>query len=309
MPEPEKIIGNSEVMQRLFEVVSKVATTDANVLLLGENGTGKGLIAQAIHKRSTRKNHPFVNVDLGAISSTLFESELFGHTKGAFTDAKEDREGRFEMANGGTLFLDEIGNIPVFLQSKLLHVIQSGENTRVGSNRALKVDVRLICATNMPLRQMVEEKRFRQDLLYRINTVEIALPPLRERKDDIWLLANHFISDFNKSYHKGISGIHPLAMEKMAEYFWPGNIRELRHAIERAVIMTESDTLQADDFDFKHTPELDNTLKLDSYNLEEVEKKVIRKVIGKHGGNISRAARELGLTRTSLYRRIEKYGL
>ena len=306
---PEKIIGSSEVMHRLLEVVTKVAATDANVLILGENGTGKSLVAQAIHKQSGRNNHPFVNVDLGAISSSLFESELFGHTKGAFTDAKEDREGRFETADGGTLFLDEIGNIPVFLQSKLLHVIQSGENIRVGANRAVKVDVRLICATNMPVREMVAEKMFRQDLLYRINTVEIVLPPLRERKDDIWILADYFIDEFNKNYRKNISGIHPLAREKLAAYNWPGNIRELRHAIERAVIMTESDMLQAEDFDLKQTPEWDNTLKLDSYNLEEVEKKVIRKVIGKHGGNISRAAKELGLTRTSLYRRIEKYGL
>jgi two-component system response regulator HydG len=284
-----------------------VAATDANVLILGENGTGKELIARAIHHRSLRKNNSFVPVDMGAITETLFESELFGHKKGAFTDAREDRPGRFELANDGTLFLDEIGNLSLSLQSKLLSALQSRNVTRVGSNQSVAVNIRLICATNMPLHKMVQEGTFRQDLLYRINTVEIQVPPLCERTDDIPLLANHYLEYYAKKYHKQIGKIAAGAVEKLKRYAWPGNIRELQHAIERAVIMTDSDTLQESDFLFSRS--LTATASPDTLNLDEVEKTAIVKALQLHSGNISKAADELGLTRASLYRRMEKYGI
>src|SRR5690606_21061795 len=227
-----EIIGQSATMQRIFQTIDRVAHTDANVLILGENGTGKELIARAIHRNSSRKQESFVTVDLGSITETLFESELFGHKKGAFTDAKEDRAGRFELANGGTLFLDEIGNLSMPLQAKLLTVIQNRRVSRVGSNKETPVDIRLICATNMPLYEMVKENRFRQDLLYRINTIEIEVPPLRERIEDIPVLANHFLKHYNARYEKSISKISDAALTRMHKHTWPGNIRELQHAIE-----------------------------------------------------------------------------
>ncbi|NBW38121.1 MAG: sigma-54-dependent Fis family transcriptional regulator [Cytophagia bacterium] len=267
------IIGESPAIKDVFTIIDKVAKTDANVLILGENGTGKELIA-----------------------------------RGAFTDAREDRPGRFELANGGTLFLDEIGNLSMSLQSKLLSALQSRQVTRVGANQALPVDIRLICATNMPLQKMVQEGTFRQDLLYRINTVELQVPPLSERMDDIPLLAKHYLNYYSKKYHKNVGTIAQEAMDKLKRYPWPGNIRELQHAIERAVIMTDSSSLQESDFLFSRSMNNTNAAS-DTLNLDEVEKTAIVKALSMHGGNISKAADELGLTRASLYRRMEKYGL
>jgi DNA-binding NtrC family response regulator len=305
-----EIIGQSGQMHKIFQTIDRVAKTDANVLILGENGTGKELIARAIHRNSARKNENFVSVDLGSITETLFESELFGHKKGAFTDAKEDRAGRFELANGGTLFLDEIGNLSLPLQAKLLTVIQNRKVSRVGSNKDTPIDIRLICATNMPLYDMVKENRFRQDLLYRINTIEIEIPALRERFEDIPLLANHFLKHYAQKYDKIVNRISEGAMARMHKHPWPGNIRELQHSIERAIILSTSSVLQPEDFNFAQTASReDGNLSLEQYNLEEVEKLLIRKVLKKYNGNITQAASELGLTRSSLYRRLEKYGL
>lgn len=304
------IIGNSPSMRNIFSIIDKVAQTDANILILGENGTGKELIARAIHDRSLRKEEIFVGVDMGSITESLFESELFGHKRGAFTDAKEDRAGRFEVADKGTLFLDEIGNLSMPLQSKLLTVLQKREVTRIGTNKSLAVDIRLICATNMHVHEMVSKNSFRQDLLYRINTVEIFLPPLRERHDDIPILANHFLKTYAQKYRKNFSKITPAALDLLQRYNWPGNIRELQHALERAIIMAEGTELDARDFFFlsaKPTAEkIQATLTL---NLDDMERSTIQRAIDKNGGNISKAAKELGLTRASLYRRLEKYGL
>ena len=301
------IIGNSPVIKDVFALIDKVAKTEANILILGENGTGKELIARAIHQKSMRKDSSFVSVDMGAITETLFESELFGHKKGAFTDAREDRPGRFELANGGTLFLDEIGNLSLSLQSKLLTALQSRQVTRVGSNQSMEVDIRLICATNMNLHQMVKDGKFRQDLLYRINTVEITIPPLSERGDDIPMLANHFLNHYSKKYRKDVLSISPEALTKLKKYAWPGNVRELQHAIERALIMADSPTLQESDFLFSRKG--NEAINADTLNLDEVEKAAVAKAIQLHNGNISKAADELGLTRASLYRRMEKYGI
>lgn len=301
------IIGESGSIKDVFALINKVAKTDANVLILGENGTGKELIARAIHQRSLRKDNSFVAVDMGAITETLFESELFGHKKGAFTDAREDRPGRFELATGGTLFLDEIGNLSLSLQSKLLSALQSRQVTRVGSNQHVPVDIRLICATNMPLLKMVQEGTFRQDLLYRINTVEIHVPPLSDRVEDIPLLANHYLHYYAKKYHKPVNNIATEAMDKLKRYAWPGNIRELQHAIERGVIMTDSASLQETDFLLSRS--LSSGPPTNTLNLDEVERAAIAKALQMHNGNISKAADELGLTRASLYRRMEKYGL
>lgn len=302
-----EIIGESSAIKEVFGLVEKVAKTDANVLILGENGTGKELIARAIHQRSLRKDNSFVSVDMGAITETLFESELFGHKKGAFTDAREDRPGRFELANGGTLFLDEIGNLSLSLQSKLLSALQARQITRVGSNQAIPVDIRLICATNMPLHQMVKDGTFRQDLLYRINTVEIKVPPLADRMEDITLLAQHYLDHYARKYHKPVTTISPGATDKLKRYAWPGNIRELQHSIERAVIMTDSPSLQESDFLFSRP--VSSSASPETLNLDEVEKAAIVKALSLYSGNISKAADELGLTRASLYRRMEKYGL
>lgn len=305
-----EIIGQSAAMQKIFQTLDRVARTDANVLLLGENGTGKELLARAIHKNSSRQHENFVSVDLGSITETLFESELFGHKKGSFTDAKEDRAGRFELANNGTLFLDEIGNLSMPLQAKLLTVLQNRRVSRVGANKETPVNIRLICATNMPLYDMVKENRFRQDLLYRINTIEVEIPPLRERIEDIPLLATHFVKYYATKYEKAVSKISEGAMTRMHKHGWPGNIRELQHAIERAVILSNSTILQPEDFNFTATTvKEEGQLSLEQYNLDEVEKLLIRKVLKKYNGNITQAASELGLTRSSLYRRLEKHGL
>jgi len=304
-----EIIGESKAIKDVFNIIDKVSKTDANILILGENGTGKELVARAIHQRSNRASNNFVSVDMGAITETLFESELFGHKKGAFTDAREDRPGRFELAQKGTLFLDEIGNLSLSLQSKLLSVLQSREVTRVGSNQPIAVDIRLVCATNMPLYDMVQQGTFRQDLLYRINTVELQIPALRDRFEDIPMLANHFLATYAQRYRKSIHSISPQALEKLKRYPWPGNIREMQHAIERAVIMTDDEELQEADFFFNRTMVNSGNGNSGTLNLDEVEKNAIKRAIELHDGNISKAADELGLTRASLYRRMEKYGL
>ena len=304
-----EIIGDSPAMQQVFQLIEKVAKTDANVLILGENGTGKELIARAIHRKSLRNGKTFVNVDLGAVTESLFESELFGHLKGAFTDAQKDRMGRFEVASGGTLFLDEIGNLNQPLQAKLLTVLQNRAVLRVGSNTPIPIDIRLICATNMPLYEMVEEHQFRQDLLYRINTVEIKLPSLKDRPTDIPALTEHFLKMYCKKYQTKLLKLKKATLDKLMGYSWPGNIRELRHAIERAVILCDGDELGADDFILSSKSQEKSDLNFDKYNLELIEKWAIRKVLTKHAGNISRAADELGLTRPALYRRMAKYDL
>lgn len=304
------LIGQSPKMKSVLNTVQKVAVTDANVLILGENGTGKELVARAIHRASNRKDQVFISVDLGAISESLFESELFGFKKGAFTDAKEDRAGRFEAANKGTIFLDEIGNLSFGLQSKLLSVLQNRKVVRLGTHKEIPIDVRLICATNMPLYQMVNESKFRQDLLYRINTVEIQVPPLRERHEDISLLVEHFLESYCKKYKIPLKRLNASTQKRLDKHNWPGNIRELQHAVERAVIMSDNNMLEPHDFFISRMDDENNESALPAnLNLEETEKMLIRKVIDKHGGNISKAAKELGLTRASLYRRIEKYGL
>jgi DNA-binding NtrC family response regulator len=304
------IIGQSASMKNIFSIIDKVAQTDANILILGENGTGKELIARAIHDRSLRKDEIFVGVDMGSITESLFESELFGHKRGAFTDAKEDRAGRFEVADNGSLFLDEIGNLSMPLQSKLLTVLQKREVTRIGTNKSIPVDIRLICATNMHVHEMLMENTFRQDLLYRINTVEIFLPPLRERQDDIPVLANHFLKSYAQKYRKEFKGLTSAALDLLQRYGWPGNIRELQHAIERAIIMAEGNELDSRDFFFLSAkPVADKAPQSITLNLNDMEQTTIQRAIDKNGGNISKAAKELGLTRASLYRRLEKYGL
>ena len=297
-------------MDQLLSSVQKVAITEANILILGENGTGKELVARAIHKASSRKNEVFISVDLGAISETLFESELFGSKKGAFTDAIEDRAGRFEAANKGTIFLDEIGNLTLSLQSKLLSVLQNRKVVRLGTNKEIPIDVRLICATNMPLYQMVQENKFRQDLLYRINTVEVKVPSLKDRLEDLPLLIDHFLKIYCKKYNLPLKRVSSSTIKRLEKHNWPGNIRELQHSVERAVIMSESQVLEPTDFFLSQMDNLKpEDINQSSLNLEETEKMLIRKVIDKYGGNISKAAKELGLTRASLYRRIEKYDL
>jgi two-component system response regulator HydG len=303
------IIGISDEMQKVFATIQKVATTDANILIIGENGTGKELVARAIHRQSNRADEIFLNVDMGALSESLFESELFGYVKGAFTDAKEDKAGRFEIASGGTLFLDEIGNLSFNLQMKLLSVLQNRTVTRLGSNIPKPIDIRLVCATNLPLEELISEKRFRQDLLYRINTVEINLPPLRKRIEDIPLLVEHFLKIYCKKYSKPEKGITPAALKRLEKYHWPGNVRELQHAVERVIIMNDAEKLQPEDFYFSVQDVKEDNLKLNNFDLEEAEKLLIIKAVSKNNGNLTKAAKELGLTRASLYRRLEKYGL
>lgn len=305
----QDIVGQSEVMNRVFETIEKVAKTPANVLITGENGTGKELVARALHRRSGRSDEVFINVDIGAISENLFESELFGHTKGAFTDAKEARPGRFEVADGGTLFLDEIGNLPLALQSKLLSAIESLKVTRLGSNEPVNVDIRLICATNESIEYLSDENQFRQDLLYRINTIHIKVPALRERKEDIVLLTRHFIDKYSQKYDKHITTVTDTVLGELKKYRWPGNVRELEHAVERAVIMADSAVLHTDDFLLSQPKRADDAPDIENYNLETVEQTVIQKALDKFDGNISKSAEELGISRAALYRRMEKYDL
>lgn len=306
----KELLGDSEVMQQIFYKIEKIAPTDANILILGENGTGKDLIAKAIHQQSLRAVNHFVKVDVGALTESLFESELFGHKKGAFTDARDDRMGRFEAANNGTLFLDEIGNIPLHMQAKLLSVLQNRQVIRLGSNEPLAIDIRLICATNVGLSELANENRFRKDLIYRINTVEIIVPPLRKRGNDIILLAKHFSKIYSNKYMKPMPEFDTKALEKLLNHHYPGNVRELQYIIERAVIMADEDILQAKDLIFSP---IESTVAAENETadtkLSAVEKNTILKVIEKHNGNITKAAKELGLTRTALYRRLSKYDI
>jgi DNA-binding NtrC family response regulator len=304
----QDLIGRSPAMETVLRLVGKVAATEANILILGENGTGKELVAREIHRQSPRAREVFIAVDMSAVPETLFESELFGHVKGAFTDARESRAGRFEVASGGTLFLDEIGNLSLPLQAKILTVLDSRQVIRVGSNKPIPIDVRLICATNMPVHAMVAQNRFRQDLLYRVNTVEIQIPPLRQRAEDIRLLVEYYLGVFGRKYHKPRLTVGPAAFHKLQGYPWPGNVRELQHAVERAVIMSETQVLQPGDFFFR-TPEVSGPDAAADFNLENMEKLLIERAVKKCDGNISRAARELGLSRAALYRRMAKHGL
>ncbi len=303
------IVGDSPAMQQILDTVRRVAPTDANVLLLGENGTGKDLIARAIHQLSNRNKGPFVAVDLGSLSESLFESELFGHVKGAFTDARDDRAGRFEEARGGVLFLDEIGNLPLSLQAKLLAALQQRTITRVGSNKTIPVDIRLICATNEPVYERVAARTFRQDLLYRINTIELTLPPLRERPEDIRVLANHFFRQYRQQYQRPLVDIRPAALQQLQQYRWPGNVRELRHAIERAVILAQGEHLEASDFFFRPENPTSQAAFTETFQLDEMEKQLLRRAMQKYQGNVSEIARELGISRQAVYRRMEKYSM
>ncbi len=304
-----ELLGISEPIQDIFHKIRKVAATDANILILGENGTGKDLIAKAIHQQSHRARKPFIKVDVGALSETLFESELFGHKKGAFTDAREDREGRFEAAHTGTLFLDEIGNISLQQQAKLLSVLQNRQVVRLGANNPVEVDIRLVCATNVPLKELANESRFRKDLIYRINTVEIMVPPLRERRDDILLLAEHFSRVYSQKYLKPAVEFSRRAQDKLLSYHYPGNIRELQYTIERAVIMAEDSVLDAPDLIFSPIEQVPDVPDTSESTLSTIEKNTILRVIEQNNGNISKAAKELGITRTALYRRLNKYDI
>ncbi|MGD9162576.1 MAG: sigma-54 dependent transcriptional regulator [Desulfobacteraceae bacterium] len=304
-----EFIGSSPAMQKVYDNILKVAKTDANVLILGENGTGKELVARSLHHHSPRNKEVFISVDMGAISESLFESELFGHVKGAFTDAGTDRVGRFEVASEGTLFLDEIANLPLAMQSKILRAIETKQVVRLGSNRNIPIDIRLICATNENILEMVNKQKFRQDLLYRINTVEIHLPPLRERGEDLCQLSEYFLKIFCKKYNKPEKCIGTPTMNKLMSYHWPGNVRELQHCLERSVILSESKVLQPEDFFLTTSAANGDAIAFENYNLELVEKIVIQKALDKYQGNVTQAARELGLTRASLYRRMEKHGI
>ncbi len=302
------LIGNSPPMIEVFSMIKKVSKTDANILITGENGTGKELVSKAIHRDSNRNNEPFISVDMGAISETLFESELFGHKKGSFTDAREDRAGHFEISNNGTLFLDEIGNLSLPLQAKILRVLETREVKRLGANQTIPIDIRLICATNMDILEMVDAREFREDLLYRINTIEIKLPPLRSRGRDILLLAEIFIQEYCRKYKKIQKKLSNDTKGKLLSYYWPGNVRELRHSTERAIIMSENDTLFPDDFFFSNNSNKSPTPAND-LNLDILEKSCILKALEKNNKNISSTSKELGLSRSALYRRIEKYNI
>lgn len=302
-----EIIGQSKLMQEVFTTVRKVANTDANVLILGENGTGKELIARELHRMSKRNNEIFVDVDMGSLSESLFESEMFGHIKGSFTDAKEDRKGRFETASGGTLFLDEIGNLSLSMQSKLLKAIQSRKIVPLGSNKEIGVDIRLICATNKNPGYLVENNLFREDLLFRINTIQVVMPPLREREDDIIILCEKFLDQYGKKYEKPMIRLNIAALKLLKEYLWPGNVRELKHTIEKAVIMCDSVVLGPEDFVL--TPAKKTIKGIENMSLDEAEKMIIEQSLHKNKGNISDTARDLKIGRQTLYRKIEKYGL
>ncbi|HZT33758.1 MAG TPA: sigma-54 dependent transcriptional regulator [Bryobacteraceae bacterium] len=302
-----RLIAESAAMQPVLQVISRVGPSDANVLITGENGTGKGLVAQTLHAVSARAARPLVTVNAGGLSEGIFESELFGHVKGAFTDAKTDRVGRFEMAEGGTLFLDEIANISLNLQAKLLRAIETGEFERVGSSKTRKVDVRLLSATNADLNDEVAGGRFRQDLLFRLNTIEVRVPPLRDRREDIPLLAAHFLRQHAGHYRKNLSGFDDAAIRALLAHPWPGNVRELDHAIERAVLMAQGETVRAADLGLRTGR--DGSPRLDEMSLEEVECLLIKKALQRFNGNVSHAASALGLSRSALYRRLQRYGL
>ena len=305
------IIGDSDVMTDVFVKLKKVAPTDANVLVLGENGTGKDLIARALHDNSNRRHQPFVKVDVGSLTDSLFESELFGYKKGAFTDAREDRKGRFEAANGGTLFLDEIGNISLNQQVRLLTILQNRQVTPLGSNDSIPIDIRLICATNIDPKVLADEKKFRKDLIYRINTVDIIVPPLRDRGTDITALAHHFVALYAEKYNKSAFSFDSGFISKLKKHDFPGNVRELQYVLERAIIMTDGSVLKPEDLVFssieRSLTTTNNTTT--SLNLDDIEKNAILTVLEKNKGNVSKSAKELGITRAALYRRLEKYEL
>jgi DNA-binding NtrC family response regulator len=309
----DQIIGDSAQMQQVIDIVNRAAPTDANVLILGENGTGKELIAREIHRRSNRANQVFLSIDMGAVSESLFESELFGHRKGAFTDANTDRLGRIQAANGGTLFLDEIGNLPLHLQTKLLSVLEQRQVTPVGSNQPEDFDVRIVAATNVPAARLRDPEHFRPDLLFRLNTVELTVPPLRERRDDILPIARHYLEIYSRKHGGSAHSFSAASEQALVDYQWPGNVRALRHAVERAVILSEGPVLEPGDLQLDEasvkTREASVAIAPTILNLDQLEKETIRKALNKHGFNISRAASELGLTRASLYRRMEKHDL
>ena len=313
----QPLLAKSSVMQQVHSLIERSAPTDANVLILGENGTGKELVARELHRQSLRADHVFMSVDLGAMSETLFESELFGHKKGSFTGANEDRVGRLQAANGGTLFLDEIGNLPLHLQAKLLTILEQRIVTPLGTNKAIAFDVRVIAATNIPKQDLNDGSRFRQDLLFRLNTVEITLPPLRDRVADIKPIANHYIAFYSRKYKKPEKTISADALHIIKHYAWPGNVRALRHAIERAIILSESDQLSVDDFQLSHLVQTSTTSEpavqiakeTAELNLDKIEKSTIETALKQYRYNISHTAKALGLTRAALYRRMEKHGL
>ena len=305
----ERIIGESAAMREVFDTVEKLRDTDANILILGENGTGKDVIARLLYRHSPRCGKPFVTIDLGSIPEQLFESELFGHEKGAFTDARKAKAGRMEVATGGTLFLDEIGNLSLPMQAKLLTAIEKRQINRLGSTQATPIDVRLICATNADIRQLVEEGRFRQDLLYRINTIELHIPPLRQRGDDILLLADYFLQRYARKYRKEMRGLTREAKNKLLRYAWPGNVRELQHTMERAVILGDGSLLRPENFVFQATPPRPRKEEQETLNLEELERQAVERAMRLSEGNMTRAAEYLGITRFALYRKLEKLGL
>ncbi len=303
------VIAQSPAMRPVLDIIARVGPSDANVLVTGENGCGKGTVARALHAASARTGRPLVTVNAGGLSEGVFESELFGHVRGAFTDAKTDRVGRFEMADGGTLFLDEIANVPLNLQTKLLRVLETGEFERVGSSRTHRVDVRIVSATNADLRAEVAAGRFRQDLLFRINTIEIAVPPLRDRREDVPALAHHFLRQHAQRYRSRVTAFEPAALRALADHRWPGNVRELDHAVERGVLMARGDVVTVADLGLVISAGGESAQGLDEMSLEEVEAFLIKKALARHDGHVSRAADALGLSRSALYRRIQRHGL
>jgi DNA-binding NtrC family response regulator len=304
-----EIIGECPAMRRVMDIVNKVSNTDANILITGENGTGKGLIAREIHNKSPRSKEPMITVDMGSIPLTLFESEMFGHVKGAFTDARNDRKGRFETASGGSLFLDEIGNLSLNMQTKILNVLQEKYIIPLGTNKVIPIDIRLICATNKNLDKMVMESLFRQDLLFRINTIQIDLPPLRERGNDIDLMAGYFLDKFAAKYERGKVQLSGETLASMHEYHWPGNIRELEHSIEKAVILSEGKMITPDDLFLKKPTSKVQPKPEANTSFEEIERDIIRRAILRNNGNLVSTARELGVTRQTIYNKIKRYGL
>ena len=304
-----QIIAESPAMKSVLKVVERIGPADANVLIIGENGTGKEVITRVLHSISSRRSKPLISVNAGALAEGVFESELFGHVRGAFTDAKSDRVGRFALADGGTLFLDEIGNVPLNLQAKLLRVIETGEFERVGSSKTQKINVRLLSATNADLHAEVAQGRFRQDLLFRLNTVEIRLPPLRDRLEDIPVLAEHFLKIHRERYRRRLMGFTPEALAALRHHLWPGNVRELDHVVERAVLMSTGNVVTAFDLALEATPDARLSARLEEMSLEDAERLLIKKALARFEGNANRAAEALGLSRSALYRRLQKYGL
>lgn len=300
------LIAESEAMQPVLELIAQVGPSDANVLITGEHGTGKEVVAKTLHALSSRASKPMVTVNAGGLSEGIFESELFGHVKGAFTDARTDRVGRFELADGSTLFLDEIANVPLNLQAKLLRVLETGEMERVGSSKTRRVEVRVLAATNADVNNEVNAGRFRQDLLFRLNTIEIHLPPLRERREDITLLANHFVHSYAQHYRKNVVGFDPSAAQVLLEHPWPGNIRELDHSVERGVLLAQGPQIRAADLGLRPASS-SGPLRLEEMSLEEVERYLVQKTLSRYDGNVSQAAKALGLSRSGLYRRLQKH--